>query len=68
MNEKLNRIIAPMIECECSLREHRMALHEMYALAVANAPENETDNFTAKKLAPTYLALCNLLENIQETQ
>lgn len=68
MKKNLDRIIAPMIDCECSLREQRMALHEMYALAVANAPENETDNFTAKKLAPTYLALCNLLENIQETQ
>jgi hypothetical protein len=45
-----------------------MALHEMYALAVSNVPEDETDNFTAKKLKPTYLALCDLMENIRETQ
>jgi hypothetical protein len=25
-----------------------MALHEMFALAMSNIPENETDNFTAK--------------------
>jgi hypothetical protein len=37
-----------------------MALHEMFALAMSNIPENETDNFTAKKLAPAYLALCQL--------
>ena len=57
-----------MIECECSLREHRMALHEMFALAVANAPDDETDNFTARKLKPTYIALCLLMENIREVQ
>jgi hypothetical protein len=28
----------------------------MFAL-MSNIPENETDNFTAKKLAPAYLAL-----------
>lgn len=68
MKNDLLRIITPMIDCECSLREHRMNLHEMFALAVANAPDNETDNFTARKLKPTYLALCNLMENIGETQ
>jgi hypothetical protein len=41
-----------------------MALHEMFALAMSNIPENETDNFTAKKLAPAYL-LCQLLENLE---
>jgi hypothetical protein len=41
-----------------------MALHEMFALAMSNIPENETDNFTAK-LAPAYLALCQLLENLE---
>ena len=68
MKNEFSRIIAPMIECECSLSEHRMALHEMFALAVSNIPENETDNFTAKKLKTTYLALCQTMENIQETQ
>jgi hypothetical protein len=36
----------------------------MFALAMSNIPENETDNFTAK-LAPAYLALCQLLENLE---
>lgn len=55
-----------MIECECSLKEHRMALHEMFALAVTNIPDDETENFTARKLKPTYLALCEFLENLKE--
>jgi len=68
MKNELSRIITPVIECECSLREQRMALHEMFALAVSNISENETENFTARKLKTTYLALCELMENIQETQ
>jgi hypothetical protein len=58
----------PLIECERSLRQQRLDLHEMFALAMTNIPDNETDNFTARKLKPTYLALCELLENIQEVQ
>jgi hypothetical protein len=53
---KMNQAITPLVEL--SLQEQRMALHEMFALAMSNIPENETDNFTAKKLAPAYLALC----------
>ncbi|MBC5840741.1 hypothetical protein H8R23_04930 [Flavobacterium sp. F-380] len=45
-----------------------MALHRMFTLAVANAPENETDNYTAKTLSPAYLALCELLKNVREIQ
>lgn len=66
MNKELDQILRPLTDCECSLRAQRMALHQMFAAAVANAPENETDNFTAKRLKPTYLALCELLENVQE--
>ncbi len=68
MKNDLPRVISPLIECECSLKEQRMALHEMFSLAVANAPDDETDNFTAKKLKPTYIALCHLMENVQEIQ
>lgn len=68
MKNELKRIIAPLIESESSLSEQRMALHEMFALAVTNIPDNETDNFTAKKLKSTYLALCQLLENVQKIQ
>jgi len=65
MKNELSRIIAPVMECESSLREQRMALHEMFALAVTNIPDGEIENFTARKLKPTYLALCELLENLQ---
>lgn len=68
MKNQLSLVIAPVIDCESSLSEQRMALHEMFALAVTNIPDNETDNFTAKKLKSTYLALCQLLENVQEIQ
>jgi len=68
MKNDLPQIIRPLIESTNSLREHRMALHEMFALAISNIPDDETENFTARKLKSTYLALCELMENIQETQ
>jgi hypothetical protein len=68
MSTELHRVISPLIESGISLREQRMALHEMFALAVTNVPDNETDNFTAKRLKPVYIALCEVLENIQERQ
>jgi hypothetical protein len=43
MNEKLTAI-TPIVESPLSLQEQRMALHEMFALAMSNIPENETDN------------------------
>lgn len=63
---KLKNALKPLLESEITPSQQRMALHEMYALAMSNIPENETDNFTAKKLAPVYLALCEVLENVQE--
>jgi hypothetical protein len=66
MSEKFTQIISPLINNGISLREQKLALHKMFALAVANAPENETDNFTAKQLMPVYLALCEIIENIQD--
>lgn len=68
MSNELDKIIRPLIESENSLREQRMILHEMFALAVANIPDNETDNYTAKRMKPVYLALAELLENVQERQ
>lgn len=66
MSTTLHRIISPLIDSEIPLREQRTILREMFVLAVANAPDNETDNFTAKRLSPVYLALSELLENVQE--
>ena len=64
MNENLKGALAPIMECELSLSQQRMVLHEMFALAMANIPENETENFTAKKIYPAYLAFCQFLENV----
>mgnify|MGYP006956294284 CR=1 FL=1 len=68
MNEELDLILSPVLTSECSLKELRTALREMFVLAVANAPDNETDNFTAKRLSPAYLALAELLDNVPERQ
>lgn len=56
--------IDPLVECGINFKDQRLLLHEMFATAVSNAPDDETDNFTAKKLKPFYLALCEVLENL----
>jgi hypothetical protein len=48
-----------------------MALHEMFALALSNIPENETDNFTAKTstgISCFVPVLENLEGNLSKTQ
>jgi hypothetical protein len=64
----LKDIVRPITECEISLSKQRMALHEMFSMAVSNIPENESDNFTVRKLTPAYLGFCQLLENVQELE
>jgi len=66
MNEKIQNIIRPITENQLSLSEQRLILNQMFALAVSNIPENETENFTAKKLMPVFLALSELLENASQ--
>lgn len=68
MNEELDKILSPVLTSEFSVKELKTVLREMFVLAVTNAPENEIDNFTAKRMSPTYLALAELLENVQEMQ
>lgn len=65
MNLELQNALKPLLESEVAPSQQRMALHEMFALAMSNIPDNETDNFTAKKLAPVYLILCEVLENVE---
>jgi hypothetical protein len=67
-SEKLKEILRPVMECEISLSKQKMALHEMFSMAITNIPENESDNYTARKLSPAYLSFCQLLENVQEMQ
>lgn len=66
MNEKLHNVIRPVLENQLSLKEQRLILNQMFAMAVSNAPENETDNFTAKKMTPVFLALSELLESASD--
>jgi chromosome segregation ATPase len=65
-SKKLKNILQPIVECDISLSKQRMALHEMFTLAMTNIPDNEIDNYTAKRLTPAYLSFCQLLENVQE--
>ncbi|MFW0737575.1 hypothetical protein [Flavobacterium sp. T12S277] len=63
MIKKLENVINPVLQSPLTLKEQRLILNEMFALAMSNIPENETDNFTAKKITPVFLALSELLEN-----
>jgi len=60
----LEQAILPIVESGVNFRDQRMLLHEMFTSSVANAPDNEIENFTAKRLTPFYLAMCSLLENL----
>lgn len=64
MGKKFRRAIRPLEESGISLRESRLIMHEMFAATVSNAPGNEIDNYTAKRITPVYLALCKMLENV----
>ena len=60
----IDEAIAPIVQSGINFREQRRLLHEMFTMSVANAPDNELDNFTAQRLSPFYLAMCELLENL----
>ena len=60
----VEQAILPIVECGVNFKDQRMLLHEMFTSSVANAPDDEIENFTAKRLTPFYLAMCSLLENI----
>ncbi|MEZ0182663.1 hypothetical protein AB9T89_10485 [Flavobacterium oncorhynchi] len=66
MITKLQNVLRPVLESQLPLKEQKLILNEMFVLAISNAPENETDNFTAKKMAPVFLALSELLEQASE--
>lgn len=64
MNEKTIQAIEPLLLCSVSLSNQKLLLHKMFTSSVCNAPDNESDNFTAKEITPFYLALCETLENL----
>jgi hypothetical protein len=60
----IENAISPIVQNGLSLKEQRLLLHRMFTLAVTNAPDNESENFTANQLTPFYLSLCETLENL----
>lgn len=52
--------LQPMAEKHCILKT-KFYLDRMFVAAVQNAPEDETDNYTAKDLGEVYLALSKTL-------
>ncbi len=64
----LEQAILPVVDCTIRFSEQRMLLNEMFASTVSNAPDNEIDNFTARRITPFYLAMCQLLENLDSIQ
>lgn len=60
----LEQAIVPIVRCQINFRDQRLLFHKMFVLSVANAPDDELDNWTVKQLSPFYLAMCELLENL----
>jgi hypothetical protein len=60
----IEQAIQPIVECQIPFSKQRMLLNEMFASTVSNAPDDEIDNWTAKRITPFYLAMCQLLENL----
>lgn len=66
LEDALYDAILPVAQFPMFFHQQRMLLHEMYTAAVVNAPDDEIDNFTAKRLTPFYLALCQMFENFDQ--
>ena len=62
------KAIQSLMDCGVSVSELKLAVNEMYASSVCNAPANEVDNFTARKLTPSFLALCTFLEIVSKAK
>lgn len=62
----LEDAIKPVVNCAIPFWEQRLILSEMFATTVANAPDNETDNFSAKRIKPFFLGILEMLENFEK--
>lgn len=60
----IDEAVKPLVQLGLTFKEQRMLLHEMFTTTVANAPDDEIENFTANRLKDFYLALCETLENL----
>lgn len=67
-NGAIREAVSPVLDAELSLRDMKIILAEMFANSVSNPPEGEIDAFTARRQTPVFLALTELLENLQNFQ
>lgn len=67
-NSSLRQAVSPVLEAGLTLKQMRIILAEMYANSVSNPPENEIDAFSAKRQTPVFLALTEMLENLQDLE
>lgn len=58
--------IKPVVNCAIPFWEQRLILSEMFATTIANAPDDETDNFSAKRIKPFFLGMIEMLENFDK--
>ncbi|NRT11541.1 hypothetical protein [Flavobacterium sp. 14A] len=63
--KKQKKKLAPITHSNITVGAFKMGLNKMFAMAMSNIPENETDNYTAKELTPAFLGISELLENIK---
>lgn len=62
----VEEVIEPLLNCSIPFSRQRLLLNQMFAASVANAPDDEIDNFTAKQFSPFFLALSETLENLEK--
>lgn len=64
--EELFSAISPIIFQAGTLSNSLSHLNAMFIGAMANADQNEVDNYSAKCIGPTFWALSQTLLNLQE--
>lgn len=60
----LKEAIEPLVIAGPDLLEQANLLNRMFVAAVENAPDDETDNYTARQISPVFLALNQTLINL----
>ena len=64
--KNVEEAVGPLIRSSIPLSDQRMLLNEMFCQTLSNAPDDEIDNFTAKRMTPLFLALQQTLENLEK--
>lgn len=60
----LRDAIEPLVIAGPDLLQQAQILNQMFVSIVENAPDDETDNFTARQVSPVFLALNQTLVNL----